>query len=87
MDTPGRKAKMVDSKNKYYLRKKQLGSRSVIESLLSKYDFAYSSVFMIFDFMGGYPVAYYYSDRPDLLSKDLLSNQVGSLCKKNRWEF
>lgn len=78
---------MVDSKNKYYLRKRQLGSKMVMESIWSKYDFSYSSVFMIFNFRGGYPAAYYYSDRPDLLSKDLFANQVGRLCKKNKWEF
>jgi len=58
-----------------------------MESIWSKYDFAYSSIFMIFRIPNGNPESYYYLDRPDLLSKDLFSNQVGNLCKKNKWEF
>lgn len=78
---------MVDSKNKYYLRKRQLGSKMVMESIWSKYDFVYSSIFMIFRIPEGNPESYYYSDRNDLLRNDLLNNRVGSLCMKNKWEF
>lgn len=78
---------MVDSKNNYYLRKKQRGSKSVIESIWSIYDFASSSVFMIFQLPSGNQELYYYSGRPDFLSKDLFNNRVRSLCIKTKWEF